>query len=163
CSMSITAPTPTSPARTAAPRASGAARACRPASSRASSASSRRTPPALAGARFPRSSTTAPTASARRSARPAPSTAPSPAPPGRPRRCGWFDAVAVRYSTTLGGVDQLAIMLLDVLSVVDELKICTAYELDGQRIDYFPSDSYLLERCKPIYETLPGWSADLDK
>jgi adenylosuccinate synthase len=82
---------------------------------------------------------------------------------GRPRRCGWFDAVAVRYSTTLGGVDQLAIMLLDVLSVVDELKICTAYELDGQRIDYFPSDSYLLERCKPIYETLPGWSTDLDK
>jgi adenylosuccinate synthase len=82
---------------------------------------------------------------------------------GRPRRCGWFDAVAVRYSTTLGGVDQLAIMLLDVLSVVSELKICTAYELDGQRIDYFPSDSYLLERCKPVYETLPGWSTDLDK
>jgi adenylosuccinate synthase len=80
---------------------------------------------------------------------------------GRPRRCGWFDAVAVRYTATLGAADQLAIMLLDVLSVVTEIKICTAYELDGQRIDYFPSDSYVLERCKPVYETLPGWSTDI--
>ena len=52
-------------------------------------------------------------------------------------------------------------MLLDVLSALDELKICTAYELDGQRIDYFPGDAFLLERCKPIYETLPGWRCDI--
>jgi adenylosuccinate synthase len=80
---------------------------------------------------------------------------------GRPRRCGWFDAVAVRYSAALGGVDELALMLLDVLSEVDEVRICTAYELDGQRVDCFPSDSFRLERCKPVYETLPGWRVDV--
>lgn len=82
---------------------------------------------------------------------------------GRPRRCGWFDAVAVRYTATLGGADHLAIMLLDVLKVAKEISICTAYDLDGQHIDYFPTDSFLLQRCKPIYETLPGWSSELDK
>jgi adenylosuccinate synthase len=80
---------------------------------------------------------------------------------GRPRRCGWFDTVAVRYSAALGGADQLALMLLDVLSVVPEVRICTAYELDGERIEHFPSDSFLLERCRPVYETLPGWSVPL--
>jgi adenylosuccinate synthase len=80
---------------------------------------------------------------------------------GRPRRCGWFDAVATRYTTALAGADELAVMLLDVLSELDELKICTAYELDGNRIDHFPSDAFLLERCKPVYETLPGWGADV--
>ena len=53
-------------------------------------------------------------------------------------------------------------MLLDVLSALDELKICVAYELDGQRITDFPGDAFLLERCKPIYETLPGWRSDID-
>jgi adenylosuccinate synthase len=80
---------------------------------------------------------------------------------GRPRRCGWFDAVAVRHTTTLGGVDELALMLLDVLSVVDEVKICTAYERKGQRITDFPGDAFALEECKPIYETLPGWRTEL--
>jgi adenylosuccinate synthase len=80
---------------------------------------------------------------------------------GRPRRCGWFDAVAVRHSAALGGVDELAVMLLDVLSAVDELKICTSYELDGKRIDHFPGDSFLLEKCRPVYETLPGWKIDI--
>src|SRR5207247_8602809 len=76
---------------------------------------------------------------------------------GRPRRCGWFDAVAARYTAALGGADELAVMLLDVLSEVDEIGICTAYELDGRRLDYFPTDAFLLERCQPIYDTLPGW------
>ena len=80
---------------------------------------------------------------------------------GRPRRCGWLDLVAVRYAAMLGGVDEVTIMLLDVLSALDELKICTAYELDGQRITDFPGDAFLLERCKPIYETLPGWNTDI--
>ena len=80
---------------------------------------------------------------------------------GRPRRCGWFDAVAARYSAGLGGVDDLAVMRLDVLSDLDELRIATAYELDGERIDYFPSDAYLLERCHPVFETLPGWRGDV--
>ena len=80
---------------------------------------------------------------------------------GRPRRCGWFDAVATRYTATLGSADELAVMLLDVLSEVDEIGICTAYELDGRRLDYFPTDAFLLERCQPIYETLPGWRTDV--
>jgi adenylosuccinate synthase len=80
---------------------------------------------------------------------------------GRPRRCGWFDAVATRYTASLAGADELAVMLLDVLSVVDEISICTAYELDGDRTTDFPSDAFLLERCRPVYETLPGWRTDL--
>jgi adenylosuccinate synthase len=80
---------------------------------------------------------------------------------GRPRRCGWFDAVAARYTSQLSGTDELAVMLLDVMSEPDEIKICTAYELDGERLDYFPSDAFLLERCRPVYETLPGWRLNL--
>jgi len=80
---------------------------------------------------------------------------------GRPRRCGWFDAVATRYTAALTGADELAIMLLDVLSVAPEISICTAYELDGRRIEHFPSEAFVLERCRPVYETLPGWGADL--
>jgi adenylosuccinate synthase len=80
---------------------------------------------------------------------------------GRPRRCGWFDAVATRYTAALGGADELAVMLLDVLSGLDELKIAIAYQLDGQRIDRFPGDAFLLDRCTPIYETMPGWKEDV--
>jgi adenylosuccinate synthase len=80
---------------------------------------------------------------------------------GRPRRCGWFDAVAARHSAAFNGADELALMLLDVLSGLDELKVCVAYELDGQRIDTFPGDSFLVARCKPIYETIPGWTQDV--
>jgi len=80
---------------------------------------------------------------------------------GRPRRCGWFDAVAARYSAVLNGADELALMLLDVLSEFDELCIATAYEMDGQRIDEFPADSHLLQRCRPVYETLPGWRREI--
>jgi adenylosuccinate synthase len=80
---------------------------------------------------------------------------------GRPRRCGWLDLVAVRYSAALAGADEVTIMLLDVLSTLGELKICVAYELDGQRITEFPADAFLLERCRPIYETLPGWKTDI--
>jgi adenylosuccinate synthase len=81
---------------------------------------------------------------------------------GRPRRVGWFDAVAVRYSATLGGVDELALMLLDVLSGLPEVSICTAYEdANGKRIDDFPADAVKLARCRPVLETMPGWSGDL--
>lgn len=80
---------------------------------------------------------------------------------GRPRRCGWFDAVATRYTAAVAGADQLAVMLLDVLSEPADLAICTAYELNGQRTTDFPSDSFQLERCQPVYETLPGWSTDI--
>jgi adenylosuccinate synthase len=80
---------------------------------------------------------------------------------GRPRRCGWFDAVAARYTAMVSGVDELAIMLLDVLSELDEVRIATAYELDGGRIDAFPGDAHTLARCQPVYETLPGWRSDV--
>src|SRR5690606_10753056 len=80
---------------------------------------------------------------------------------GRPRRCGWLDAVAVRYTARLSGVDSLAIMMLDVLSALPELQICVAYELDGQLIDYFPSHVDDLRRVVPVYETLPGWNEDI--
>jgi adenylosuccinate synthase len=79
----------------------------------------------------------------------------------RPRRCGWFDAVAVRYTARLSGVDALAVMLLDVLSDLDELKICTAYEVDGKRVSSFPSHVDDLRRAVPIYETMPGWRQDI--
>jgi adenylosuccinate synthase len=82
---------------------------------------------------------------------------------GRPRRCGWFDAVAVRHTASLGGVDELAVMLLDVLSVVEVIKICTGYEMDGKKFDHFPGDSFLLEKCRPVYETMPGWNVDISR
>jgi adenylosuccinate synthase len=81
---------------------------------------------------------------------------------GRPRRCGWFDAVAVRYTSRLSGVTRLALMMMDVLAHLDELKVCVAYELDGERITRFPSHSDELSRCKPIYETIPGWKQAVD-
>jgi adenylosuccinate synthase len=80
---------------------------------------------------------------------------------GRPRRCGWFDSVAARYSAALGQADELAVMLLDVLSELEELKICTAYEISGERTTQFSGDAFLLERCRPVYETLPGWRKDI--
>ena len=80
---------------------------------------------------------------------------------GRPRRVGWFDAMAVRYTAALAGADEITVMLLDVLSGLPELKLGTAYEFDGERTDHFPSDSFQLERCQPVYETIPGWSEDI--
>ena len=82
---------------------------------------------------------------------------------GRPRRVGWFDALAVRYTAALAGADEITVMLLDVLSGLPELKLCTAYDLDGERLTHFPSDSYQLDRCRPVYETIPGWSEDLTR
>lgn len=79
----------------------------------------------------------------------------------RPRRCGWFDAVAVRYTARLSGVDAIAVMLLDVLSKLPELKICTAYEVNGRRVTQFPSHVDDLRTTKPIYETLPGWEEEI--
>jgi len=79
----------------------------------------------------------------------------------RPRRCGWFDAVAARYTARLSGADTLAVMLLDVLSELAEIKICTAYEIDGKRVNVFPSHVDDLRRAKPVYETLPGWQTEI--
>jgi adenylosuccinate synthase len=78
---------------------------------------------------------------------------------GRPRRCGWLDLVALRHAVAVNGLGELAITKLDVLSAVDELKICVAYELDGERLDYPPYER--VEAVQPIYETLAGWDEDL--
>ena len=80
---------------------------------------------------------------------------------GRPRRCGWFDAVAVRYTSRLSGAHGLSAMMLDVLSELPEIKVCVAYELDGERTMRFPSRSDDLRRVKPVYETLPGWQQEI--
>lgn len=80
---------------------------------------------------------------------------------GRPRRCGWFDAVAAGYSARLCGVDCISVMLLDVLSGLDELKVCEAYDVDGERTTDFPSHVERLAKVKPIYRTLPGWKSDI--
>ena len=76
---------------------------------------------------------------------------------GRPRRCGWLDAVAARHSCMINGVDYLAITKLDVLDDLDEVKICTAYKIDGEIYTDFPADTAALDRIEPIYESHPGW------
>jgi adenylosuccinate synthase len=76
---------------------------------------------------------------------------------GRPRRCGWFDAIAARFSNRVNGFTGAAITRLDILDVLPRLKICVGYELDGKTIDDFPSSVTALARCKPVYEELPGW------
>ncbi len=80
---------------------------------------------------------------------------------GRPRRTGWFDAVAMRYAARVNGLHGLAIMKLDVLSGFPELQVAVAYRLDGKTVDELPGDLEDLERCEPVYETLPGWTEPL--
>jgi adenylosuccinate synthase len=80
---------------------------------------------------------------------------------GRPRRCGWFDAVAVRYSARVNGMTAVSLMLLDVLSGFEELKICTGYSYKGKVITDFPSSLKVLAECEPIYETISGWDEDI--
>jgi adenylosuccinate synthase len=76
---------------------------------------------------------------------------------GRPRRCGWFDAVVVRYSVRVNGFDSLALTKLDVLDELPEIPVCTAYRCEGETLQELPSDLELLEKCEPVYEKLPGW------
>jgi adenylosuccinate synthase len=76
---------------------------------------------------------------------------------GRERRCGWFDAVIGRYAVRINGLDCLAITKLDVLDTMDEINVCIAYEVNGERIQDFPSNARKFARCQPIYTTVPGW------
>ncbi len=76
---------------------------------------------------------------------------------GRPRRVGWFDSVAARYSARVNGYTSLVLTRLDVLDSLDNIKLCVAYELEGKRVEDFPGSAAVLERCKPIYEDFPGW------
>jgi adenylosuccinate synthase len=80
---------------------------------------------------------------------------------GRPRRCGWLDAVMLRYASDVNGFTDLVLTKLDILSGFEELKIATAYEVDGNRVEYPPSTIAELERATPIYEATPGWHEDV--
>jgi adenylosuccinate synthase len=80
---------------------------------------------------------------------------------GRPRRCGWLDAVVLRYAARVNGLWGMAITKLDVLSGLRAINLCTAYELDGHRVAELPGDLEELERIQPVYELLPGWDDDL--
>ena len=82
---------------------------------------------------------------------------------GRPRRCGWFDAVGIKYATEVSGIDAIAMTKLDVLTGEPEVKLCVAYEIDGARVERFPCDLKALEKAQPVYETLPGWKEPLDE
>ncbi len=80
---------------------------------------------------------------------------------GRPRRCGWLDVVMLRYAVSVNGLSELMLTKMDILSGLDELKLATAYEIDGDRCDYPPVTNEQLERAKPVYETMPGWREDI--
>jgi adenylosuccinate synthase len=76
---------------------------------------------------------------------------------GRPRRCGWFDAVATRHATMVNGIDELAVTNIDGLDTVETIKVCIAYRDGRKRYDYVPNDIAVLSRCEPVYLKLPGW------
>ncbi|RJQ32506.1 MAG: adenylosuccinate synthase [Peptococcaceae bacterium] len=80
---------------------------------------------------------------------------------GRPRRCGWFDGVAVRYAVRINGLDYLAITKLDVLSGLERIMLCTGYRYRGEIISEFPASLKVLSECEPVYEEFPGWAEDV--
>ena len=82
---------------------------------------------------------------------------------GRPRRCGWFDGVVMRHAAKINGLTSLAVTKLDVLDELETINICVAYEYNGQKIVDFPTDIHKLEKCRPVYEEVPGWKEDTTK
>jgi adenylosuccinate synthase len=80
---------------------------------------------------------------------------------GRPRRVGWLDLKVLEYATRVNGLDYLALTKLDILSGLEEIPVCVAYEMNGERLKGFPAESSLLQQCKPIYEILSGWESDI--
>jgi adenylosuccinate synthase len=80
---------------------------------------------------------------------------------GRPRRCGWLDLVAVKFSASVNGISGLALTMLDVLSALEEIKVCVGYEIDGERVDDFPMHQTDLHHARPVYESFPGWGVDV--
>jgi adenylosuccinate synthase len=82
---------------------------------------------------------------------------------GRPRRCGWFDAFMLKFSTMINGIDEAAVTKIDVLSGLDEIKVCIGYELNGKSLKSYPTDAKKLEMVKPVYKTLKGWKKDISE
>jgi adenylosuccinate synthase len=82
---------------------------------------------------------------------------------GRPRRCGWFDAVVVKYAVRINGMDSVALTKIDVLSDLDKIKICTSYKSDGKLIKEFPASLETLQKCIPVYEEMKGWKKDISQ
>jgi len=78
---------------------------------------------------------------------------------GRPRRCGWYDAVAARYAVRINGLDAIAVTKIDVLDGLDEVPLCTSYRYGDEVLTEFPSNGATLAGCEPVYEVLPGWSS----
>ncbi len=81
---------------------------------------------------------------------------------GRPRRVGWFDAVALRFAVAVNSVSSIMLNKIDILSGIDEIQLCVAYEIDGQRVDRWPSSAEVLARARPVYERFPGWSEPIN-
>ncbi|MDR1514676.1 MAG: adenylosuccinate synthase [Synergistaceae bacterium] len=82
---------------------------------------------------------------------------------GRPRRCGWLDLVALNYAVKVNGIDSIALTKLDVLSGIDGLKVCDAYEIDGVKYSAFPNSATIIQNAKPIYREMPSWSDDISR
>lgn len=82
---------------------------------------------------------------------------------GRPRRCGWFDAMVIRYAVRTNGLTGIALTKLDVLSVFETIKVCTGYNYEGKHLETLPSALHIFEKCVPVYEELPGWKCDITK
>ncbi|MHB9037480.1 MAG: adenylosuccinate synthase [Armatimonadota bacterium] len=82
---------------------------------------------------------------------------------GRPRRCGWFDSVAIKYTAAVNGTSGVALTLLDVFDQMDTVKICTHYEIDGKPTRDFPTDVEVLKKAVPVYEEMPGWKSDISE
>jgi adenylosuccinate synthase len=82
---------------------------------------------------------------------------------GRPRRCGWFDSVAGRFSVQINGLSDIALTHLDIYDGFPSIKMCTAYKFKGQALTSFPSDAAVLEKCQPIYEELDGWQESISE
>ncbi|MCP5525146.1 MAG: adenylosuccinate synthase [Verrucomicrobiales bacterium] len=82
---------------------------------------------------------------------------------GRPRRCGWFDAVLTRHAAMVNGIDDIAVTNLDGLDTLERIRICVAYKLNGKKLDYVPADLHQLAACEPVFRDLPGWQSDTSR
>jgi adenylosuccinate synthase len=82
---------------------------------------------------------------------------------GRPRRCGWFDAVATRHATMVNGIDELAITNIDGLDTLETIKVCVGYRVGTTRYDYVPNNIEALSKCQPVFVEFPGWRTPTDR